>query len=1477
MDRLSEESDDLQKKQPLVDGDDDDGDRGGDEKEKQKAEKKRQGLGSQPAYNVFRLTERDFESSTDFEMKIRRGVRLLLYAFIFCLILAGGVVSRIALVWLSSAQLQTQQSEDAKIILRKISDAPSLKEYQADLGPTRLLVCHLVPFLVGWLACLGQVVFGRHVWPGFKALILVTLLDCAGVAGRSVFLYKVLPGTDFLTALVLGTAVCQVPAVFRLISHLLVGSSSSTTQHAHHPSKRRARIRHSLYLVLLVLAVLIQLGAVPLVVFSEDLISALTGASGSIRLPDLWALIVATFCSSLGWWGNYAYGKTKPHKHSSDHHVKQGLSKWRIEMDRIRRTSFVYTGPVQMMVLVGLFFGLKGEDVDVLKQIDVMFRSLGAGFGDGEAMGSHWAVYNLVYLHLAATLVTPYLSGMACRVYMQRVAFAAPVTLVAPVCMALTFACTPLDLGRWYEARGHCVTADVSEAAVTWMLVLGGLVWVSVVIVNQHVWFPEVERTAKMERLFFFPYRDPVFLDICLQCSRRQDKMENAERHRQHKKWDGKFKEGVERPTVYICATMWHEVRQEMLQLLKSLLRVDFDVYTRRKAMSQFQILEEYSDLYDPEIHIIFDDAFETESKSKQRVLNSWVRQFIEVMPEAMGSVTKRNIDMQPPIKIPTPYGGRLQWTLPGGTFMYLHLKDKDRIRHRKRWSQVMYLYYLLGYRLMADYRTVDDALNAGESKLKHRRRSRVRTNTSLLNNIAPAKVRQADNVFLMALDGDVDFRPDAVRLLLDRMKKNKKVAAVCGRIHPIGDGPMVWYQKFEYAVGHWLQKAAEHVFGCVLCCPGCFSLFRGSALMDDNVMRMYTTEPTEALHFIQYDQGEDRWLCTLLLQQGWKIEYCAGADALTFAPETFHDFYIQRRRWSPSTLANIMDLIGSWRFTVRMNDNISVLFMLYQFVLMTSSIIAPGLVVFLIAQSYNTVLSIGLEESYVLSVVPVFLYILLCLKAQTRTQINVAAVMSSVYAIIMLLVTIGTIINVASSTILAPNVLFLVALAVIFLVAGFIHPNELFCLFHGLLYYLTVPSTFVFLTVFFLCNLHVVSWGTREGPKKADPQQEGLPPVQEKRKLYTLFEKLGITAIAQDIKAFAQQIVGMREQIQLPDNNKGATQHPERSSQQPKPEEPPRRKLPPPKPKQEPVVERDDTFWTRELDIPNSTTGEIEKDEAEFWRFLLEEYLHPIKANKDRQDKISADLISARNNVVFGYMLLNLMFTLVLLQLRLQQSKLEDKFYIAGEYEPVSTLILILFSMLLLIQFCGMLSHRWGTFLHLIASTRIAWFASNEEEERALTAIQEAQKLISANAVGDIDLINPDYSDDEDDTGDDYTTTALSTDSFAVESGNALTDSAHDPEEAPDYSDSEEEEGEALSSVQYDTVFNRRFRNVRRHIEQKNRPPRTQLNEKNPAAAVSRPTFMPRHFTRYERRQSLYMTNPQDLWRGGRHSVLHI
>ena len=161
------------------------------------------------------------------------------------------------------------------------------------------------------------------------------------------------------------------------------------------------------------------------------------------------------------------------------------------------------------------------------------------------------------------------------------------------------------------------------------------------------------------------------------------------------------------------------------------------------------------------------------------------------------------------------------------------------------------------------------------------------------MKSIPEDKKLIAQNTFVLVVDDDVDFKPEAVLLLVDRMHKNPKVGAACGRIHPIGSGLMVWYQKFEYAVGHCLQKAAEHKLACVLCSPGCFSLFRGSALMDDNVMRRYADKATEASHYVQYDQGEDRWLCTLLLQDGYRVDYCAASDLLHMRPRHFRSFSI--------------------------------------------------------------------------------------------------------------------------------------------------------------------------------------------------------------------------------------------------------------------------------------------------------------------------------------------------------------------------------------------------------------------------------------------------------------------------------------------------------------------------------------------------------------------------------------------------------
>ncbi|CAF2114502.1 unnamed protein product [Rotaria magnacalcarata] len=158
-------------------------------------------------------------------------------------------------------------------------------------------------------------------------------------------------------------------------------------------------------------------------------------------------------------------------------------------------------------------------------------------------------------------------------------------------------------------------------------------------------------------------------------------------------------------------------------------------------------------------------------------------------------------------------------------------------------------------------------------------------------------------------LDCDVAFKLEAVLLLVDRMRKNRKILAVCGQIHPTGDGILLLILlKINKP---YLEL--ESTVCSIVCCLRCFLLSRASSLMDDNVMRRYANKSTETVH---YDQGENRWLKTLLIEQVYRVEYCDASDAYTHAQETFKEFFNQHRHWMSSTIVNIMDLLKDTKHT---------------------------------------------------------------------------------------------------------------------------------------------------------------------------------------------------------------------------------------------------------------------------------------------------------------------------------------------------------------------------------------------------------------------------------------------------------------------------------------------------------------------------------------------------------------------------------
>lgn len=653
-------------------------------------------------------------------------------------------------------------------------------------------------------------------------------------------------------------------------------------------------------------------------------------------------------------------------------------------------------------------------------------------------------------------------------------------------------------------------------------------------------------------------------------------------------------------------------------------------------------------------------------------------------------------------------------------------------------------------------------------------------------------KDKISENTFILALDGDINFRPDAVRMLVDLMRKNKNLGAACGRIHPIGSGPLVWYQMFEYAVSHWLQKAAEHMYGCVLCSPGCFSLFRAKALRDTNVMHKYTTKPTEAIHYLQYDQGEDRWLCTLLLQQGWRVEYCAASDAYTHCPESFEEFYTQRRRWGPSTIANIIELLNDYKRTVEKNENISRLYIGYQFALLIGTVLSPGTIFLMLVGAMNTTFGWQKAQCLTYAGLPIIIFILICFFTKNNYQILTAQIFSTVYAVIMLSVLIATAIEIVEVGVWQPSSIYFIGLCLCFVIAAFLHPTEFKCLFPIVIYLLTIPSMYLLLIIYSIVNLHVVSWGTREIATQDKPEDGKKVKISRRKSvidylhLNELFGKnekssglfTCVCCGKQDdgeekvqLMKITEKLDSMADLIKNIDPNKrkavvrGSSFRMSGMSQS----------------NEDVIIEEDENqnvddevfqdaeltsqisvqtfetdympFWIKDEIFERCQIKTISEEEHTFWCEFIEEYLLPLDQDPMHQKRVASNLKGLRNRVVFLFGMINVLFLFMVLILQMHP----DVFSISFQFDPhlnetineivyqkevkmdaIALGLVVFFAILLFFQFIGMLLHRIETLAHLLAFIEIILFAQNNEnvnedeafERHAVYIAKSLQKL---------------------------------------------------------------------------------------------------------------------------------------------------
>jgi len=299
--------------------------------------------------------------------------------------------------------------------------------------------------------------------------------------------------------------------------------------------------------------------------------------------------------------------------------------------------------------------------------------------------------------------------------------------------------------------------------------------------------------------------------------------------------------------------------------------------------------------------------------------------------------------------------------------------------------------------------------------------------------------------------------------------------------------------------------------------------------------------------------------------------------------------------------------------------------------------------------------------------------------------------------------------------------------------------------LLHGFLYLVTIPGGYLLLVTYALCNLHVVSWGTREAVEVVKTKPNGKEinksgkDLKKRRKTEVLNDMLWgdgqqrgflhqigdviehvfrptakrqemllqeiITKLDRDNqKSFAD--INIREanstdllivpgENDLHDNSSTSTTSMCNKSRN----------------------NMINPYWS-ELSLfgSESVIGYLHTNEITFWQQLLSKYLAPLDKDAEEERRIKSDLINLRNNAGFAFFMLNAIWIILQFQCEYVATKFTELMIDIGrpfgrrgtKVQLLCLLFMIFFASCMIIQFITMLLHRWGTFIEILASTKL-------------------------------------------------------------------------------------------------------------------------------------------------------------------------
>ena len=147
----------------------------------------------------------------------------------------------------------------------------------------------------------------------------------------------------------------------------------------------------------------------------------------------------------------------------------------------------------------------------------------------------------------------------------------------------------------------------------------------------------------------------------------------------------------------------------------------------------------------------------------------------------------------------------------------------------------------------------------------------------------------------IITIDSDTILARNCVSNLVMQFE-NPKVGAVTGDVRAIKNNLLSKLIDARYWTAFNQERAAQSLFGTVLCCSGPLAAYRNEIVQ--KVKEKYIVQKFLGQ---KCTYGDDRHLTNLVLEQGYAVKFERKAKAWTYVPEKIKPWLRQQARWNRS------------------------------------------------------------------------------------------------------------------------------------------------------------------------------------------------------------------------------------------------------------------------------------------------------------------------------------------------------------------------------------------------------------------------------------------------------------------------------------------------------------------------------------------------------------------------------------------------